>query len=94
MVKIEEIKTKIIRILQKHDVKKAALFGSVARGEATKGSDIDLLVEFKGKKSLLDLVGLKLELEEKLEQKVDILTYKSIHPLLRSRILAEKKVIL
>jgi predicted nucleotidyltransferase len=43
-------------ILRKHDVKRASLFGSVVRGEATEDSDIDLLVEFEGRKSLLDLV--------------------------------------
>ena len=51
----------------------------------TSESDIDLLVEFKGKKSLLDLAGLKLELEEKLKCYVDVLTYNSLHPLLKNR---------
>jgi predicted nucleotidyltransferase len=43
-------------------VKKAAFFGSIVRGESTENSDIDLVIEFEGKKSLLDLAGLKLEL--------------------------------
>ena len=47
---LERITKIIIRVLRKYDVKRAALFGSTARGEATKRSDIDLLVEFKGKK--------------------------------------------
>ena len=64
------------------------------RGELTKDSDIDILVEFKGKKSLLDLVGLKQELEEILKRKVDVLTYNSLHPLLKDRILREQEVIL
>ncbi|MBU7048271.1 MAG: nucleotidyltransferase domain-containing protein [Theionarchaea archaeon] len=46
------------------------------RGEATEDSDIDLLVEFEGEKSLLDLAGLKIELEEILGKKVDVLTFK------------------
>lgn len=92
--KLDDIKKVILRILKKHDVKKAALFGSVVRGEETKKSDIDLLVEFKGKKSLLDLVGLKQELEEVLKRKVDVLTYKSLHPLLKDKILQEQQVIL
>lgn len=73
---------------------KAALFGSMVRGEATEDSDIDLLIEFKGRKSLLDLAGLKLELQELLGRKVDVITYKSIHPLLKERILSEQEVIL
>lgn len=94
-MEISEIKKKIITILKKNDVKRAAVFGSVARGTAKKASDIDLLVEFKGNdKSLLDLSGLKIELEEKLNKKVDLLTYNSLNPLLREIILSEQKVIL
>lgn len=84
----------MLGILKKHDVEKAALFGSFVRGEQSTKSDIDLLVEFKGEKSLLDLVGLKQELEDKFKRKVDVLTYGSLHPLLRERILREQKVIL
>ena len=92
--KIEELKKTLIDVLRKHDVKKAALFGSIVRGEATEESDIDLLVEFEGKKSLLDLVDLKLDLQEIVRRKVDVLTYKSLHPLLKERILREQEVIL
>ena len=91
---IIEIKDKILNALRLNDVKRASLFGSVVRGELTDESDIDLLVEFKGRKSLLDLVGLKLELEEVLKRKVDVLTYNSLHPLLKDRILREQEVIL
>ncbi len=91
---IIEIREKILNALKSNDVKRASLFGSVVRGELTDESDIDLLVEFKGKKSLLDLVGLKLELEEMLKRKVDVLTYNSLHPLLKDRILREQEVIL
>ncbi len=87
---ISELREKILKVLQKHDVKKAALFGSAVRDELTPESDLDLLVEFKGRKSLLDLAGLKLELEEVLERRVDVLTYNSLHPLLKDRILAEQ----
>jgi len=91
---MEEIKDKIIPILKKYGVKRASLFGSFVRGEERKDSDIDILVEFEGEKSLLDLAGLKIELEEILERKVDVLTYNSLHPLLKDRILKEEKVIL
>ncbi|KYK35742.1 MAG: hypothetical protein AYK19_10250 [Theionarchaea archaeon DG-70-1] len=93
MNEIEE-KSVIIEILKKHEVKRASLFGSVITGEATKDSDIDLLVEFEGRKSLLDLAGLKIELEEVLGKKVDVLTYKSLHPLLKEKILGEQEAIL
>ncbi len=91
---INQIKKKILPILRKNDVNRASLFGSVVRGEATEESDIDLLVEFKGEKSLLDLAGLKIELEELMGKKVDVLTYNSLHPLLKDRILREQKAIL
>jgi len=89
----EGIKESISAVLKKYGVKRAALFGSIARGEATEESDIDLLVEFEEGKSLLDLAGLKLELEDLLRKKVDVLTYASLHPLLKERILSEQEVI-
>jgi predicted nucleotidyltransferase len=91
---IDVIKKTLIDVLRKHEVKKAALFGSIVRGEATDESDIDLLIEFEGRKSLLDLAGLKLDLQELLRRRVDVLTYKSLHPLLKERILSEQEVIL
>jgi predicted nucleotidyltransferase len=66
----------------------------VARGEASEDSDVDLLVEFEGKKSLLDLIGLKLDLEDNLNRRFDVLTYDSLHPLLKERILKEQVAIL
>ena len=91
---IERYKDLILKILKKHEVKRASLFGSIVRGEMSSDSDIDILVEFKGDKSLLDLVGLQIELEEKLNCKVDVLTYNSLHPLLKDQILAEQVEIL
>ena len=93
-MELEAIKYKIIPILKRYDVKRAALFGSFVRGKQREDSDIDILVEFKDGKSLLDLAGLKIELEEALGRKVDVLTYNSLHPLLRDKILQEQKVIL
>ena len=79
---------------QRYGVAAAAVFGSLAREEIKDVSDIDLLVRFKGKKSLHDLAGLKIDLEELLGEKVDVLTYDSLHPLFKDRILSEQKVIL
>jgi len=88
-----DIKTRIIPILVRQGVLKASLFGSFARNEARKNSDIDLLVKLDRSKTLLDLVALRLELRSKLGKKVDVLTYASINPLLKSRILKEQKLI-
>jgi predicted nucleotidyltransferase len=91
---VQQIRKKILPTLRRYDVTRAAVFGSFARGETTKRSDIDLLIEFKGEKSLLDLAGLKIALQELLKTKVDVLTYNSLHPLLKDRILSEQEVIL
>jgi predicted nucleotidyltransferase len=87
---IEELKTRITHTLRHHDVARAAIFGSFARGDAEESSDLDLLIEFRGEKSLLDLVGLKLELEDSLGRSVDVLTYNALHPAIRDRILKEQ----
>lgn len=85
-----EVKSIVQPILNRYDVKRAAIFGSVARGEAGKDSDIDMLVEFKGERSLLDIVSLKMDLENKLGRKVDILTYNSLHPALKESVSAHQ----
>jgi len=90
---IEMIKNSISNILISCGLKKAALFGSIVRNEQTANSDIDLLVEFGSGKNLFDLVELKLDLEDLLGRKVDVLTYKSLHPLLKDKILKEQEVI-
>ena len=69
------------------------MFGSIVRGEATEQSDVDILVEFEDGKTLLDLVGLKLDLEETLHKNVDIVTYDSLHPRLRSLVLQEQEIV-
>jgi hypothetical protein len=64
------------------------LFGSAARDEADAGSDLDLFVDYDPtrKFSLIDLVGIKLMLEDELGTKVDLTTRDSLHPMLRERI--------
>lgn len=91
----QSIKSKIVPILKSQGVRKAALFGSLAKGEGGRRSDVDILIEFEGhSKTLLDFVGLKLELEKKLKRKVDLVEYSALHPLLRSDILREQVPIL
>jgi predicted nucleotidyltransferase len=93
-MKLEEVRSRILPILKRYGIRRASVFGSFARGEEREDSDIDILVEFEEGKSLLDLVGLKMDLEEALGRKVDVLTYKSLHPLLKDRILQEQTTIL
>ena len=92
---IEKIKSKIIKILKRNKVKKAGIFGSYARGEQKKNSDIDILVEINDKNmSLLDFIELKLRLEDILRRKIDLVEYKAIKPLIKERILNEEVKIL
>jgi len=92
---IEQIKRrKIVPILKFYNIKKAGLFGSLVRGELQKDSDIDILVEIKGDISLLEFVGIKLEIEEALGRKVDLVEYAAIKPLLRDNILKEQVAII
>jgi predicted nucleotidyltransferase len=91
---VEEMKKKIIPILKRYHVNRAGIFGSIVRGEETKESDIDVLVEIKRRMSLLDFVGLKLELEDALGRKVDLGEYSTIKPIIREQILSEEVAIL
>ena len=81
------------KTLKLHGVKKASLFGSIVREELTDKSDIDILVEFSERKSLLDLVRIERELSVALNIKVNLLTEKSISPYLIDRIKSEMGVI-
>ncbi len=84
---------KLIEICRQNDVARIGVFGSAARGEADEESDIDLLVEFASRKSLLALVRLERELSEALGRKVDLLTKPALSPYIRERILDELQVI-
>jgi predicted nucleotidyltransferase len=69
-----EIKNIILSHLKEYDPLKIGFFGSFARGENKKGSDIDILVEFKESPTLLTLIKLENDLSEILGIKVDLVT--------------------
>lgn len=91
---LERTKSKILPILMNHHVERAGIFGSYSRGDMRKDSDIDLLVEIKERISLLDFIDLKLDLEDVLGKKVDLVEYRTIKPLIKDRILREEYRIL
>ena len=88
-----EIFEKITQMLKNKGAKRIAVFGSYVRGEEKPGSDIDIIVEFSDRKSLLELVRIERELSEFLGIKVDLLTEKSISPYLIDTIKKEMEVI-
>ncbi len=96
MEEIRRIKKIIVPVLKRNGIVKAGIFGSFARGEARKGSDIDILIKVKKAKkfSLLDLVRTERELEEHIGRKVDFVEYSTIHPRLKDQILKEEVGIL
>lgn len=85
--------TRMVDICRQNDVSMIGIFGSMARGDATKKSDIDLIVRFSKRKSLLTLVRLERELTEALGRRVDLLTEAALSPYLRERILKEMRVV-
>ena len=93
-VTVQSLVEQALPILRRYGVSRAGVFGSHARGEAGEGSDLDMLVDLPEGSSLLDLIGLQLEVGDVLGVSVDAHTYRSLHPLLRERILAEELRIL
>ena len=77
-------------ILKKAGVKSSALFGSFARGENTKNSDIDILVEFKNPVGFFAFSDLKNKLEQKLNKKVDLVTAGGVSHLIGQYISRDK----
>jgi hypothetical protein len=77
--------------LDRFGVRSIALFGSVARGEAGAGSDVDILVDYRAdaRPDLFEFIDLKEHLEELVGRRVDLVTPAALHPRLRDRILAE-----
>ena len=84
---LTELKVKISPILLKYGVKSASVFGSVARGQETENSDVDLVVKTgKLKYGIWSFVGLKQDLEEVLGKKVDLVSADSINLKLAKKI--------
>ena len=91
---IDLIKRKIVPILKKYNIKRAGIFGSYVRGKQSGDSDIDIVVQIQDELSLIDFIKIKLELQEKLGKKIDLVEYNTIKPLLREEILNSEVVIL
>jgi len=79
----------ILRTASQHGAYNVRVFGSVARGDADEQSDLDLLVDMEAGRSLFDLGGLLVDLEEQLGCSVDVVTEKGLRDRMRSRVLRE-----
>ena len=79
----------ILRLASEHGVRDVRIFGSVARGQAGPSSDLDLLVRLEPGRSLLDLIGLKQDLEDLLGIPVGVVTDAALSPYLRTAVLSQ-----
>lgn len=84
----KEIQEKTVPILQAAQVKRAAVFGSVARGEENPG-DVDMLVEMPRPYGLFTFLSIKNALEDALQMKVDLIEYSALKPAIRERALRD-----
>ncbi len=89
----EKVVKEIVNVLKREGAKRVEIFGSYARGESKKGSDIDIIVEFKGKKSLIDLIRIEENIKKRVGRKIDLLTKNSISPLIKEKIKKEVRVV-
>lgn len=87
----DETVAAIQRLAALHGARDVRVFGSMARGDADPGSDLDLLVDFEPGRSLLDQIAFRLDLEELLDRRVDVVTEAGLSRLLRRRVIGEAR---
>ena len=86
---LQEKREDILRVAAKRGAYNVRVFGSVARGEADSKSDIDILVDMEPGRSLFDLGGLLMDLQDLLGHDVDVVTERGLRELIRERVLKE-----
>jgi predicted nucleotidyltransferase len=86
---LRERRREILRLAAEHGVQRVRVFGSVARGEAGPGSDVDFLVVMERDRSLLDLVGFRQDVEDLLGRKVDVVSEPALHWYIREDVLRQ-----
>jgi hypothetical protein len=79
----------ILDLAALYGARRIRLFGSVARGEASPESDVDFLVDMEPGRSLFDLGGLLMDLQDLLGCRVDVVTEKGLRARIRDRVLRE-----
>lgn len=92
MTTLEQVRQQrdaILAIARRHGVQRVRLFGSVVRGEDRPDSDVDVLAQFEDGRSLLDLAGFGLDLEDLLGRKVDVVSEGGLSPYIENRVLHE-----
>lgn len=90
---IGDKRKEILSLAAKYGASNVRIFGSVAQGSANENSDVDFLVELESGRSLFDLGGLLMELQDLLGRNVDVVTEKGLHWYIKERVLSEAKAI-
>ncbi len=96
VMNIEQVTNKrneIVRIARRYGASNIRVFGSIARGDGDQNSDVDFLVDMDQGRSLLDLGGLLMDLQQLLGRPVDVVTEKGLRPRIRERVLREARAI-
>ena len=88
---VRQKKKEILEVARQHGILNVRLFGSAVRGEDTPHSDIDFLVDLEKGRTLLDLGGATVKLQNLFGRKVDIVTDGGLHWYLREQILKEAR---
>lgn len=86
---IEKNRKQILRLARENGVTRVRIFGSMARGDSSPHSDVDLLVELEDGRSGLALGGFLVDVSELLDRKVDVITEKSLHPRIHDKVINE-----
>jgi hypothetical protein len=87
--RLRQKREEVLKLAHQHGASRVRVFGSVAKGEDTEASDLDLLVEMEAERSLLDIVAIKQDLEDLLGCRVHVVTEAAVCPYLRERVLQE-----
>jgi uncharacterized protein len=84
--RVFEHRAEVLEVLERHGIRNAGVFGSVARGDDRDDSDVDLLVELPPNTGLLSVARIEAELETILETTVDLVSARGLKPGVRTRV--------
>jgi len=86
---LKEKRDQIFTIARQYGARNVRIFGSIARGEGKRDSDLDVLVDLEPGRSLLDIIAIKQDLEDLLNTKVDVVTEAAVSPYIRDEVLRQ-----
>ena len=86
---VETQRDAILRLAKLHGATRVRIFGSMARDDANMDSDVDILVDLEPGRTLLDIGGFLMDLQDLLGRRVDVVTESALHPRIRDTVLRE-----